>query len=292
MFDFIVTLVFFASMEVVSKPLLGSIDPLALTFWRFAAGVVVLFIILIRRRGFSSLVALSGGTLVLLFLMGVVNIAFAMSLLQTAVKLTSAAKAATVFCANPVLVFVISAVSGTEKANVMKVLGLVSGLAGLVVVSGLYTLTMDTGTVYAILAAAAFALYTVLGKRASGKTDPVTINVVSFAAGLLVLFAFLAATGRPLSPAPLVASPGATAAALYLTLGVSGLAYLTFIRAIRRIGAVAASMVFMLKPAVASLLAVAFLGEVLTPSFWAGLALTSLGSYLVMRGGRQSSKER
>lgn len=230
--------------------------------------------------------ALRGRSLVLLFLMGVVNIALAMSLLQTAVKLTSAAKAATVFCANPVLVFVISAVSGTEKANLLKVLGLLSGLAGLVLVSGLHTLTIDTGTVYALVAAAAFALYTVLGKRVSGKTDPVTINVVFFAAGLLVLLAFLAASGRPLSPAPLVASPGAAAAALYLTLGVSGLAYLTFIRAIRRMGAVAASMVFMLKPAVASLLAVVFLGEVLTPPFWAGLVLTSFGSWLVMRGGK------
>jgi drug/metabolite transporter (DMT)-like permease len=284
--DFIVTLVFFASMEVVSKPLLGSIDPLALTFWRFAAGAVLLFIFLIHRRGLSSLRALTGGTMALLFLMGVVNIALAMSLLQTAVKITSAAKAATVFCANPVLVFVLSAVFGTERANILKVLGLLSGLAGLVLVSGLHTLTIDTGTVYALVAAAAFALYTVLGRKVSGKTDPVTINVVSFAAGLIVLFAFLAASGRPFSPAPLVASPGAAAATVYLTLGVSGVAYLTFLRAIRRIGAVAASMVFMLKPAVASLLAMVFLGEVLTPPFWVGLALTSLGSFLVMRGGR------
>jgi len=284
--DFIVTLVFFASMEVVSKPLLGSIDPLTLTFWRFAAGALVLSIILIRRRGLSSIRTLGGGTVALLLLMGVVNIALAMSLLQTAVKLTSAARAATVFCANPVLVFIISALSGTEKANLLKVLGLLSGLAGLAIVSGLHTLTVDKGTAYAMVSAAAFALYTVMGKRVSGRTDPVTINVVSFAAGLIVLFAFLAASGRPLSPAPLVASPGKAAAALYLTLGVSGVAYLTFVRAIRRIGAVAASMVFMLKPAVASVLAVVFLGEVLTPPFWIGLVLTSLGSWLVMRGGR------
>jgi len=284
--DFIVTLVFFASMEVVSKPLLGSIDPLTLTFWRFAAGALVLSIILIRRRGLSSIRTLGGGTVALLLLMGVVNIALAMSLLQTAVKLTSAARAATVFCANPVLVFIISALSGTEKANLLKVLGLLSGLAGLAIVSGLHTLTVDTGTAYAMVSAAAFALYTVMGKRVSGRTDPVTINVVSFAAGLIVLLAFLAASGRPLSPAPLVASPGNAAAALYLTLGVSGVAYLTFVRAIRRIGAVAASMVFMLKPAVASVLAVVFLGEVLTPPFWIGLVLTSLGSWLVMRGRR------
>lgn len=280
------TLVFFASMEVVSKPLLASMDPLTLTFWRFAAGALVLFAILVRRRGLSSIRALRGGTLLLLAIMGAVNIALAMSFLQTAVKLTSAARAATVFCANPVLVFVISAASGSEKANLPKVLGLVAGLAGLAMVSGLHTLTVDTGTLYALVSAAAFALYTVLGRRVSGRTDPVTINVVSFTAGIAVLLAFLVPSGRALSPAPLVAGPGAAAAAVYLTLGVSGVAYLTFVRAIRRMGAVAASMVFMLKPAVASILAMVFLGEVLTPPFWAGLALTTLGSWLVMRGGR------
>lgn len=273
-------------MEVVSKPLLVSMDPLTLTFWRFAAGALVLSAILIRRRGLASILALRGGTVLLLAAMGAVNIALAMSLLQTAVKLTSAARAATVFCANPVLVFVISAAAGYEKANTLKVLGLVVGLAGLAMVSGLHTPAVDAGTLYALVSAAAFALYTVIGRRVSGRTDPVTINVVSFAVGVSVLFGFLAATGRPLSPAPLAADPGSAAAAAYLTLGVSGVAYLTFIRAIKRMGAVAASMVFMLKPAVASLLAVVFLGEVLTPGFWAGLALTTLGSWLVMKGGR------
>lgn len=285
MTDFITTLLFFASMEVVSKPLMGVIDPLTLTFWRFTAGAAVLFLLLWWRSGLSTLGSLSRGTLGLLALMGVVNIAFAMTLLQTAVKLTSAAKAATVFCANPVLVFGLSVAAGAEKPRAGKVLGLLAGLGGLVLVSGLHNLTVDKGTVYAMISAAAFAVYTVLGRRVSGRTDPVTINAVSFTAGLLVLLPFLALSGRSLSPAPLAAGPGTIAATLFLTVGVSGLAYLTFIRAVRKMGAVAASMVFMLKPAVASLLAIVFLGERLPPAFWAGLALTMLGSRLVMRSG-------
>ncbi len=286
MADFIITLVFFASMEVVSKPLLGSIDPLTLTFWRFAAGALILLLFLIRRRGLSSLMGLDRGTILLLVMMGVVNIAVAMALLQTAVQLTSAARAATVFCANPVLVFCISVIAGSERPGLRKVLGLLVGLCGLVLVSGLHRFSVDAGTVFAMISAVAFAVYTVLGRRVSGRTDPVTINVVSFFAGLLALFPFLVLTGRPLSPAPLAGSPGTLAAVVYLSLGVSGLAYLTFIRAIRKMGAVAASMVFMLKPAVASLLSVIFLKEVLSPAFWAGLALTTLGSFLVMKDGR------
>ncbi len=286
MADFLITLLLFASMEVVSKPLMGVMDPLALTFWRFTAGALILFALLGRRRGLSSLGSLSGGTLGLLAVMGVVNIAVAMALLQTAVKLTSAARAATVFCANPVMVFGISVAVGAEKPTGRKLLGLITGLAGLALTSGVHTMTVDTGTIYAMISAAAFASYTVIGRRVSGRTDPVTINAVSFTAGVLVLLPVLAFTGRPLSPAPLARDPLTLASALYLTAGVSGLAYLTFIRAIRKMGAVAASMVFMLKPAVASLLAIVFLGERLSPAFWAGLALTMLGSRFVMKGAR------
>ena len=40
MLYFILTLLIFASLEVVSKPLMPYIDPFALTFWRFFMGFV------------------------------------------------------------------------------------------------------------------------------------------------------------------------------------------------------------------------------------------------------------
>ena len=289
MSDFIVTLVFFASMEVVSKPLMGSIDPLTLTFWRFAGGASVLTGYMLAKRGLGTLRTLAPGTVLLLALMGVVNIAIAMSLLQTGVKHTSAAKAATVFCSSPVLVFAFSVITGAEKYSLRRVLGLAAGLAGLALVSGLHTFTVDKGTFYALLSAAAFALYTVLGRKASQLTDAVTINTVSFAAGLAALLPVILLTGRRLSPEPLAADTGTMAVTAYLALGVSGLAYITFIRAIGAMGAVAASMVFMLKPAVAALLAMILLKDSHPTVFWAGLALTSLGSYLVI-GKRRVSR--
>ncbi len=284
--DFLITLFLFASMEVVSKPLMASVMPMTLTFWRFAAGAVMLAAILFRRRGLSTLRALDRRTLATLAVMGVVNITVAMTLLQTAVKLTSAGVAATVFCANPVLVFGISAAAGMERLTPRQVVGLLTGLAGLALVSGLHRLSVDTGTVLATAAAAAFAVFTVLGRRVSRNTDPFTVNAVSFVAGVAALVPVMAGMGVSFSPAPLLAGPGSIASAVYLSVGVSGLAYLTFIRAVNRMGALAASMIFMLKPAVASLMAAAFLGERQPPVFWAGLALTIAGSFLVTGRGR------
>ncbi len=286
MADFLVTLFFFASMEVVSKPLMAVVEPVTLTFWRFLAGAAVLAAILLRRRGPSTLRALSRRTLITLAVMGVVNITVAMTLLQTAVKLTSAGVAATVFCANPVLVFGISAAAGMERPVPRQVAGLLAGLAGLALVSGLHRLSVDRGTALAVVSAAAFAVFTVLGRKVSRSTDPFTVNAVSFTAGVAVLAPVMALTGVSFSPAPLLAGPGPVISTLYLSVGVSGLAYLTFIRAVRRMGALAASMVFMLKPAVASLLAAGFLGERQPPAFWAGLVLTAAGSFLVMGRAR------
>lgn len=275
-------------MEVVSKPLMGRIDPLTLTFWRFVGGAAVLWGTMFFRRGARSIRSLPPKTLGRLILMGAVNIALAMSLLQTAVKFTSASKAATIFCANPVLVYGIALITGTEKHSLRKIAGLSAGLIGLGLVGGFHPVSPDPGTVFALLSAAAFALYTVLGRKASLSADPVTVNALSFTAGLLVLLPVLIISRRPLSPAPLLYPPGTLGVFAYLAVGVSGIAYITFIRAIRRMGAVAASMVFMLKPAVAALLARAFLGDTHTPSFWAGLFLVSSGSFLVVAGRKST----
>ena len=53
--SFVVTLLLFASMEVISKPLMGLIDPLVLTFWRFVCGIAVLGIVMAIRRKKLSL---------------------------------------------------------------------------------------------------------------------------------------------------------------------------------------------------------------------------------------------
>ncbi len=273
--SFLITLLLFASVEVASKPLMGTVDPLVLTFWRFVCGILVLGIVMLFKR---RKVNLSAGNILVLALMGILNTFMSMSFLQLAVKHDSAARAATVFCSNPVFVLIFAAILGWEKFSRKRGLGLILAISGLVLVTGLHTLTIDTGTLYALAASITFAIYILLGRKASLNCDPVTVNVISFAFGLAALAIWLTVSGVSLSPAPLKSE---IPSFLFLGIGVSGLGYVTFHTAIRKLGAGNASVIFLLKPAVATVLAIVFIGETVSLHFVIGLFLAGAGSYLV-----------
>jgi drug/metabolite transporter (DMT)-like permease len=272
---YLLTLFFFASMEVVSKPLMGTMDPLVLTMWRFVLGT---FVLAAAAALGKKRLRQPPGTVAILALMGFMNTFLSMSLLQMAVKHTNASTAAAVFCSNPVFVVLAAAAMGWERFTGKRLVGLISGLGGLVFLTGMHRLQIDRGSLYALLASVCFAIYILAGRKASLRTDPVIVNVVSFCFGIAALFVWLLVRGVNMSPAPLL---GHIPSFLFMGAGISGLAYITFISTIRKIGAGNASTVFLLKPAVATALAVVFLAESLTIYFVLGLILTGSGSLLV-----------
>lgn len=275
---YFVALLLFASMEVFSKPLMGTVDPMVLTFWRFACGLAVVGSFMAAKRKPLP----DRRSLLILAVMGLLNTFLSMALLQLAVKHTQAARAASVFCFNPVIVVVLAWVMGWEKLGRRRIVGLLIGSAGLILVTGAHRMAVDRGTVYALLAAAAFSLYTILGRKASLKADPFTVNTVSFAFGLAGLAAWLLLNGVSLSPAPL--GPHLPVF-LHLGAGVSGLGYVAYISTIKTMGAGNASTMFLMKPAVATVLAIAIINEAPTLHFAAGLLLSAAGSWLVSRRG-------
>jgi len=254
---------------------MGSVDPLVLTLWRFVLGTVVLGVVMLAR---GKTVSLSRRSVLLLALMGVLNTFLSMSLLQMAVKNTSAARAATIFCSNPILVVLLASVLRWEKLTGRRIAGLSLGFTGLVLVTGAHRLTLDPGTVYALLASLTFALYILVGRKASLDTDAVAVNVVSFTFGIAVLFLWLMFSGTDISPGPLFEH---LPSFIFVGAGVSGLGYIAFIATIRKMGAGNASTIFLLKPAVATILAIVLIKEPVSPQFLAGLTLSGAGSWLV-----------
>jgi drug/metabolite transporter (DMT)-like permease len=263
-------------MEVVSKPLMGTVDPLVLTMWRFILGIAVLGIVMAVRGRKPVLV---GKSIALLALMGLLNTFLSMSLLQLAVKNTTAARAATIFCSNPILVVLLASILRWEKLTGRRAVGLLLGLSGLILVTRVHTMSIDRGTVYALLASLTFAVYILTGRKASLGTDSVTVNLISFAFGITGLLLFLLIRGIDISPEPLFSH---LPAFLFLGAGVSGLGYITFIMTIKRLGAGNASTIFLLKPALATALALILIKEPVTPQFVTGLILTGAGSWLVV----------
>ena len=70
---------------------------------------------------------------------------------------------------------------------------------------------------------------------------------------------------------------------LYLGLLVSGVAYITFMRTIKRFSATSASVIFLLKPLLASLFSLLLLHETLNTFFLGGMVLVISGSSCVMK---------
>jgi len=282
--SFIITLALFGSFEVASKPLMPWFDPVVFNFYRFLLGISVLILILFWQNRFHELFQIPVNAWVMLVCAGFINVFFAMSLLQIAVKYSNAATAATVFCCHPLFVYLLAVFFQHESHEWLKVSGLFTGLIGTVLVMFEKGLRVNHGALYALLAALAFALYTILNRFLSGMVKPLVINIVSFFFGLLFLMIYIVIQGKSLHiPLEFFNSPLRFLTGLYIGIIISGFGYIAFIRTIHIDGAVAASLVFLLKPLVVTFLSMLLLHEQLGWYYPIGLVFILTGTAMVLK---------
>lgn len=282
MSNFMVTLILFSSMEVVSKPLMGVIDPFLLTFYRFVVGFLILFGYLFINGEITTLKKISNLRIIKLLLLGVLNGFVAMSMLQVAVKAGNAATAAVIFCSNPLFVYLFQILLKEEKLSKDKTLGLLLGIAGIVVIMFGKGLAFSTGAIAALIASLTFAFYQVGNKKAVKGLSPFVANAVSFFGCLPAYLIYFFIMQQNLAIPEDVWQFSNLWRFVYLSLFVSALGYITFIKTVKQLSAVSASVIFLLKPAVATLLAIIFLSENPGWNFYIGLALSLLGSLLAL----------
>jgi DME family drug/metabolite transporter len=129
------------------------------------------------------------------------------------------------------------------------------------------------GVLLALIAGMAYALYSVAGSRviAAGANFQGSMGAV-FGAGALPLLVVLVVTGGPL-----VSDFDNLARGAYLALGPLVVAYLLFGYALTRASASLVTLVTLLEPVFATILAVILLGEVLSPIGWVGIGLLVSG---------------
>jgi DME family drug/metabolite transporter len=130
-----------------------------------------------------------------------------------------------------------------------------------------------SGVLLALIAGMAYALYSVAGSRviAAGASFQGSMGSV-FGAGAPPLLVILSVTGGPL-----VTHVDNLARGVYLALGPLVLAYLLFGYALTRASASLVTLVTLLEPVFATILAVVLLGEALPIIGWIGIALLVSG---------------
>lgn len=277
----ILTAFFFGTMEVALKVAGNSLDPVQMTFLRFLIGGLVLAPLGwsdLRKRGTK----LSRGDVIWLGAVGIMGVSISMLAFQYAVGYCNAATASSIICLNPLFTMFIAHLFTSEKMDRAKWMACGLGLIAAVFMIRPWDVqpgNTPQGLVLALMAASTFGAYTVMGKRTVGRIGSLAQTSVSFLIGSAVLLVIMLFTDRPIVTGVmdnwlLVA---------YIGIVVTGVGYICYFTAIRYSDATTGAIAFYIKPAIAPVLAVIFLGEHIYWNTVVGVLLLIGASVLILR---------
>ncbi|MEU1814495.1 EamA family transporter [Streptomyces roseifaciens] len=267
----------------------SGLGPAALTFWRTAGGLVLLLAarFLMRRRAARTRARAARAALACETwprrTARVLVTGIGLTVFQTAyfaaVEATGIAVGTVVTLgASPVLVALGGRLSMGERlgaGGVTAVGGACAGLAVLMLGNDGTGAVRPAGVALALLSAAGYAVVTVYARileREKRATDPFTTTVTSFAVGTVCLLPLAAAEGLW----PQDGRLGRTLAlGAYLVTVPTALAYGLFFAGLVVVRATTVSVITLLEPVTAAVIAVALLGERLT-------AATALGTAVLL----------
>lgn len=274
------TIFLFSTYEVVSKTLVGKIDPFQINFIRFFVGGLLLLCIILLKKDYL----ISAKDLLGVSFLGVVNVVISMSFLQLSLYVPNAKASvvAVIFSSNPIFVILFSALINKEEIDFYKLIGVLLGVVGIVIIffekltSGFFDYKSP---ILALVSSIFYGLYTVIGRNISLKIGSLKMNSYSFIIGSLLLLPFLMFLRIPV----FVFDYSGIYQVIFLSLFVTGLAYLTYFEGLSIIGASKGSLVFFIKPVLASAIAIVFLAEKATLNLLCGTLMILIGITIITR---------
>ncbi len=289
-FTLLTSVVLFSTIEVASKRMesggaIAGQFPFWLASLRFIiSGLILLWpaIRSLRLRGIS----LDRQDILLLLGIGVLGVTLMASLYHLSITFLPANVAALVFSCNPVFIVLFASLVLSEKITGWKIGAIVLCLIGI------FSLARDRvdgispiGLLLMLVAIIIFALYTVFFKKLIPRYGALPItSFAGLSGGLFLLPIAWGAEGFPLASYGMIDWIGIT----YLALFCTALGYFFYINGLGHIEASIGSMVFFLKPFLASLFAWIILGETLTTSMLIGGVLILGGTVVALIPSRRS----
>lgn len=275
----VITILIWGTTYISTKVLLRSFTPIEILFIRFLIGFFVLLLIVPQRLKLAGLrqewlfaaAGLSGITLYYL-------------LENIALTYTTASNVGIIITIAP---FFTSLLSGwflkSEKPGLQFYIGFIAAMAGVAIISynGSSTLQLNpVGDLLAVLAAAAWAVYSILIRKISDlgyNTIQTTRRI--FLYGLLLMLPMLYFMDFRLG-IERFANPVNLGNILFLGFGASAICFVTWNTAVKLLGAVKTSVYIYLVPLVTVVTSVLILKEPLTIVLITGAVLTLLGLWL------------
>lgn len=253
-------------------------DPSVVVFGRVVIGAAILFPIAISRGVVR--VTLAGFKWILVY--AILEMCGPWYLITHAEQKVNSGLAGLLVATVPIWSTIYSSMAGDKTVwHAKRLLGIIMGFSGLVLIVGIETLSgaADTLSIFQLILAAILystAMAIILHKMPNG--DGVAINAIAMAI-TAVIFAPTALTNWPRS------TPSISALRSLFGLGIlsTGLAFMVYFKLVREIGQARGSLVTYLNTAFAVVLGVVILREPLTIGILTGLPLVLTGSYLASR---------
>lgn len=264
----------------------GGVGPGFLVFARTAIGALILLPVAVRRGAIRP--ALANWRPVLAF--AAIELGITWYMLNSAEERLSSSLVALLIAMVPLIGTLLAWRLGDRSVlSRGRLTGLAVGLGGVGVVVGL-NLTSGGAPVWAIgavfLTAVGYAVAPMIADRRLGEVPTIGVITVSLSAVALAYLPF----GILQAPSHM---PRFNVLASIVALGVvcTALAFICFFELIAEAGAVRATVITYVNPAVALLAGVALLGEKLTSGIAIGFPLVLLGSYLATRRDRVAAED-
>lgn len=271
----IVTIIIWGTTFISTKILLADFTPIEILFIRFVIGFLVLLllypkrlVIEDRRQEYLFLAAgFSGITLYYLF----ENIAL---------TLTTASNVGIIITIAPFFTAILSSwFLKAEKPRLPFYLGFIIAVAGIILISynGTSLQLNPAGDLLAVLAAIAWAVYSILTRKISDlgyHTIQTTRRIFLYGLVLMIPMLFLLDFDLELSAFSKLSNLGNI---LFLGFGASALCFVTWNTAVRYLGAIKTSVYIYLVPVVTLATSVIVLHEPLSLKLVVGASLTLIG---------------
>ena len=268
-------------MYVVSKVVLAVIPPFTLITLRLLLGIFVLAIWVVLQGG------LGFSTRDWLHVLGVGVVGYGISLgfQFVGTKLSNASNGALITSATPAFVLLFAFWIMKEALTWRRILALGIATLGVLVVIDPTNAKLSPdffwGNLSLVGAAATWALYSVLIRKVTRSLKPLPVSLVAFIGGLLMTipasFWEIQSTGIG------TITMGVVWGVLYLGIISTALAMFLWNYAFATLDAGLASLTLFAQPVVGAGLGAWLLGEKLTPLFFAGGVLISLGIWIAIR---------
>jgi drug/metabolite transporter (DMT)-like permease len=270
--------------HVIVKGLTETLPPSVILLLRsFIAALFYVLWIFIREK---NVIRIERKDIKLAVLLGILNIPINQYLFFVGVHLSTAPNASLAYALTPAFVLIIAIIFLKESSNWKKITGVAIALSGAVIIlleKGL-ELSSDhfIGNILLLLASLSWGLYTVIGRDFSRKYGAVYSTAVTMFSGFIFYIPIYLFTEEPVHIMQLGVMDWL--GILYVGLLTSGVGYLIWFYALKKIEASKLSVFNNLQPVFTTILAMIFLHHQLTIPFLAGGVLIIGGVVLTQRG--------